>query len=93
MKHLRIKNKLRFTISMAVIFIFLFSIVNAISSKVFSYQQPQYDEVVVAYGDTLWTIASNLDGNIGENIYNIQKINNLENCNIFEGQILLIPSK
>ena len=93
MKHLRIKNKLRYTISMAVIFIFLFSIVNAISSKVFSYQQPQYDEVVVAYGDTLWTIASNLDGNIGENIYNIQKINNLENCNIFEGQILLIPSK
>ena len=93
MKHLKIKNKLRFTISMAVIFIFLFSIVNAISSKVFSYQEPKYEEIVVTYGDTLWNLASKLDGNIGENIYNIQKINNLENCNIFEGQILLIPSK
>ena len=93
MKHLKIKNKVRFTVSMLITFVFLFSVVSALPSKAFSYQEPKYEEIVVAYGDTLWSIAGNLDGNINENIYIIQKINNLENCNIFEGQKLLIPEE
>lgn len=93
MKHLRIKNRIRFTFSMIIIFLIIFSIFNAITSKAFSYQKPEYIEITVSCGDTLWSIAKNLDGNINENIYNIQKINKMENCNIYEGQKLLIPSK
>ena len=91
MKHLRIKNKARFTFSMMIIFLILFSMFSAITSKAFSYQEPKYIEITIAYGDTLWSIARDLEGNINENIYHIQKINKMENCNVYEGQKLLIP--
>ena len=91
MKHLKIKNKVRFTFSMFIIFLILTSIFSSITSKVFSHQEYKYIEITVAYGDTLWSIAQKLDGKISENIYTIQKINNLKDCNIFEGQKLLIP--
>lgn len=91
MKHLRIKNKVRFTISMFVIFAIIMTIFSTITSKAFSYQEPKYTEITVSYGDSLWNIAKDLKGNIHENIYKIQKINNLKNCDIYEGQLLLIP--
>lgn len=93
MKHLKIKNKVRFTVSMVILFAIVFSIFTSITSKAFSYQEPKYTEITVSYGDTLWSIAKELDGKINENIYNIQKINNLEDCNIYEGQKLLIPEE
>ena len=91
MKHLKIKNKARFTFSMFILFVIIISLFSMVTTKVFSYQEPKYSEITVSYGDTLWSIAKKLDGNINENIFNIQKINNLENCNIYEGQTLLIP--
>lgn len=91
MKHLRIKNKFRFTVSMCIIFVFIISFISAITSKTFSYQIPIYDNVVVSQGDTLWSLARSLEGNIHENIYKIQKINNLTDCNIYVGQTLKIP--
>ena len=93
MKHLKIKNKVRFTISMFIIFVLLFSIFNSITSKAFSFQAPEYIEITVSYGDTLWGIAKELEGNISENVFKIQDINNLEDCNIYEGQKLLIPKE
>lgn len=91
MKHLRIKNKFRFTLSMCIIFVFIISIFNAITSKTFSYQIPQYEYIIVSQGDTLWSLASSLDGNIHKNIYEIQKINQLDDCSIYIGQTLKIP--
>ena len=91
MRRLKIKNKARFTFSMFIIFVIIISLFSMVTTKVFSFQEPQYSEITVSYGDTLWSIAKKLDGNINENIFNIQKINNLENCNIYEGQTLLIP--
>lgn len=93
MKHLRIKNKFRFTVSMIIILTIVFSVFTSITTKVFSHQKPVYAEITVSYGDTLWSIAKKLDGKINENIYNIQKINNLNDCNIYEGQRLLIPEQ
>ena len=46
---------------------------------------------MVSQGDTLWSIASGLKGNVNENIYNIKKLNNLDSSNIFIGQELVIP--
>jgi LysM repeat protein len=48
---------------------------------------------VVSKGDTLWSIASELNGNIRENIYEIKKINNLKTSYIYEGQELQLPIK
>ena len=91
MKHLKIKNKVRFTISMFVIFMLFSSLISLFTSKTFSYQAPKYQEIVVSDGDTLWGLAKNLDGNIAENIYEIKKINHLEDCTIYIGQTLKIP--
>ena len=41
--------------------------------KVFSHEEQKYKNVVVCKGETLWSIAKELDGNVNENIYNIQK--------------------
>lgn len=93
MKHLKIKNKVRFTFSMFIIFAIFLFVISSITSRVFSCQEIKYSQITISYGDTLWNIAKELEGNIHENIYNIQKINNLDNCNIYEGQHILIPVK
>ncbi len=89
---MRIKNKTRFVISMIVISTLLFFIFNMLTTKVFSHEEPQYEKVLVADGDTLWSIAKNLDGDINRNIYEIKNINNLEKSNLYVGQELLIPA-
>lgn len=89
---MRIKSMPRFIISMSIIFVLMFSIFNCLFGGVFSYQEQTYEKVIVSNGDTLWSIASALDGNINENIFEIKKINNLNNCDIFVGQELLIPT-
>ncbi len=88
---MRIKNMPRFIFSMSVIFIIIVSIISMITTKVLSYEKPVYEKIIVSRGDTLWSIASNLTGNINKNIYQIQEINNLENANLYIGQELLIP--
>ena len=46
----------------------------------------------VIKGDSLWTIGMRFDKkNIEEFLFNTKKINNLDNSEIFEGQILIIP--
>ena len=93
MRHLKITNKIRFTVSLSIILGILFFIFSIITSKTFSYQKPEYMEIAVSQGDTLWSIAGSFEGNIRENIYLIQKINKMENCDIYVGQKLLVPSK
>lgn len=53
-------------------------------------------KVEIKYGDTIWDIAKN---NISEGedirnyIYEIRKINNLEEINIYPGKVILVPVK
>lgn len=88
---MRIKNMKRFVISMTIILTFIIFICNVITTKVFSHEEETYKTIKISTGDTLWAIASELDGNINENIYTIKKINNLEQSNLYVGQELLIP--
>lgn len=88
---MRIKNMPRFIFSMTILFIIVVSIISMITTKVLSYEKPTYEKIVVSNGDTLWSIASNLKGNINENIYHIREINHLEKANLSIGQELIIP--
>ncbi len=89
---MRIKSMPRFIISMSIIFIVVFSIFNSVFGVVFSHEEQKYEKVIVAKGDTLWSIAQTIDGNINENIFEIKKLNNLNNSDIYVGQELLIPT-
>ncbi|MBQ9267755.1 MAG: LysM peptidoglycan-binding domain-containing protein [Clostridia bacterium] len=62
-----------------------------LTNIVFSHEETKYEKVLVSNGDTLWSIASSLEGNINRNIYEIKKVNNLEKSNLYVGQELLIP--
>ncbi len=90
---MRIKNLKRFIISMTILFTIISFLCSLLTNKVFSYTAPEYEKIVVSKGDTLWSIASELNGNIRENIYEIKKINNLKTSYIYEGQELQLPIK
>ena len=90
---MRIKNMKRFILSLTILFIIISFLCSMITTKVFSYTAPEYEKIIISEGDTLWSIASSLNGNINENIYEIKKINELNNSFIYVGQELLIPCK
>ena len=88
---MRIKNMKRFIIALTILFISISFLCSMVSSKVFSYTAPTYKAIAISEGDTLWSIASKLEGNVNENIYKIKKINNLNDSYIYVGQEILIP--
>ena len=90
---MKIVNFPRFIISISILACVISFIISMATTKVFSASLIEYDKIVVSAGDTLWSIALNLDGNVKENIYDIKKVNNLSNSIIYEGQELLIPIK
>jgi nucleoid-associated protein YgaU len=49
--------------------------------------------VVVQAGDTLWSIATSLDGNgdVRALVYEIQQLNDLEGTGLVPGQVLQLP--
>ena len=88
---MKIVNMPRFIISMSIIVFVISFFMSMLTSVVFSASPIEYDTVVVSEGDTLWSIASSLEGNVRENIYIIKKINKLESSMIFVGQELSVP--
>lgn len=91
--NMKIKNMPRFIFSLTILFAVVSFVTSMFVTKVFSREPDQYENVIVCKGETLWSIASNLNGNINENVYTIKKINNLSNSSIYVGQELLIPIK
>lgn len=53
----------------------------------------EYKSITVRQGDTLWNIAAQYRGEteIREYIYQIKKLNNLDNATIYPGQKLDLP--
>ena len=95
---LKIVNKKRFIISItALCFLLLSCTCAAISNK--TSKNISYNKRYVYNGDTLWSIAEEeketnsyyKDKDIRDIIYDLKKINNMENSSLFEGQELYIP--
>lgn len=88
---MRIKSMPRFILFLTILFFAISFLTNMFLYKVFSHEEQLYKEVVVCKGETLWSIAKDLHGNVNENIYNIKKLNSLSNSNLYVGQTLVIP--
>ncbi|QOX62758.1 LysM peptidoglycan-binding domain-containing protein [Anoxybacterium hadale] len=96
-KKYRIKSKLRFTLFMTLMILFVFStagtVFGAYNSE--SLMKPIYSEILVQSGDTLWDLAQEF-GPEGKDtrmvIHEICRINELQANDIYPGQKILIPA-
>lgn len=88
---MKIVNLPRFIVSMTIIVCIISFVMSMLTNVVFSASPVEYETIIVAEGDTLWSIANSLGGNVRENIYNIKEVNNLESSMIYVGQELLVP--
>lgn len=96
---LRIKNKVKFITSTSILFIIIIFIFLSILNVTFSHTEIQYKQVIVIYGDTLWSIACDEEESneyyhnkdIRYIIDDIKTHNNLKDSNIQDGQTLIIP--
>ena len=88
---MKIVNLPRFIVSMTIIVCIISFVMSMLTNVVFSASPIEYNTINVSEGDTLWSIASALEGNIRENIYTIKEINNLESSMIYVGQEILVP--
>jgi nucleoid-associated protein YgaU len=86
-----LKNKLRFSASLSVLFIITGTLL--FSTSAYGYRDTGYTTMTVRQGDTLWSIAEkyNKQGDIRKYIYDIKKINKLSSSDIYAGSELLIP--
>ncbi len=88
---MKIVNVPRFIVSMTIIVCIISFVMSMLTNVVFSASPIEYETIIVAEGETLWSIASSLEGNVRENIYNIKEVNNLTSSIIYVGQELLVP--
>lgn len=96
-KKYRIKSKLRFTLFMTLMILFVFStagtVFGAYNSQ--SLMKPVYSEILVQSGDTLWNLAQEFgpdDKDTRFIIHEICRINDLQADSIYPGQKILIPA-
>jgi len=92
MKVYRLKNKNRF---FAVLFLMFTVIIFFVGSVISSGKNvnKEYKTITVRQGDTLWDIASKHCGKmeIRQYIYQIKKVNNLDDAIIYVGQKINLP--
>lgn len=90
-KKYRLNNKKRF---FSILFLLLIGVMLAGSVVAQAGNvRNEYREVTVMPGDTLWEIAQENGGDmdIRKYVYNIKKVNKLENATIYAGQKLYLP--
>ena len=90
---MKIVNFPRFIVAISRLACVASFFISMATAQVFSAEPVEYNSIIVAKGDTLWSIASKLEGNTKANIYDIQIKNDLNGSIIYEGQELLVPIK
>ena len=86
-----IKNKFKFIRSVTIIVFLLLTLFSTSIAK--SNEEAEIISYTVCKGDTLWNIAQEYKAenkDIRQYIYEIEKLNNMTNSNIYEGQTLKI---
>ncbi|MBQ9279959.1 MAG: LysM peptidoglycan-binding domain-containing protein [Clostridia bacterium] len=88
---MKIVNLPKFIIFMIIVMFLISFVTSMLTKTVFSASPTEYETIVVAKGDTIWSIASDIGGNIDKNVHEIKEINNIPNSIIYVGQELKIP--
>lgn len=86
---MRIVNKKRFIIAITILIVSIITLFSHCSAS----KKIEIKEITVSTGDTLWSIASRYkkDGqDVREYIYELRKLNNLDDCTIYPNQVLKI---
>ena len=84
---MKIVNKFKFIRTLAILLIIIY----AIFSNVIAKENRQVMQYTVGKGDTIWSIAKEHKQekeDIREYVYEIQKMNNMFNSNLAEGQVI-----
>lgn len=100
MKKFKIVNKKKFIFGTFIIFIAIIGLSLFVCKSSFSSGEVKYKEIEVISGDTLWTIARDENRNnpyyegkdIRFVVYDIDKLNNIGNNLLREGNKLLVPT-
>lgn len=97
-KKYRITSKFRFITSIVIMLMMLTASFNIITGFHVStaLTKPQYTNVQVTYGDTLWDIACQYksdDTDIRKAVYDICKVNDIEASDLKPGMTLKIPEQ
>lgn len=89
----KLKNKRRFYSFILVALIAFSSLLFATNIEGES-SEVQYTQITVEKGDTLWGIAQryNTDGDIRSYINIIEKVNNISDSTIYEGDVIILPA-
>ena len=76
---------------MAIFILGLAYITQTLISKVFAEEPIHIEEYIVNAGDTLWSLGCEYaNGDVREYVYNLRKLNNIDDCIIYPGQTLKI---
>lgn len=87
---MRIVNKKRFILAVTILTVLIITLFSHCSAMP---KNNEIESIVVSTGDTLWSIASEYKKpgqDVREYIYELRKLNNLENCTIYPGQEIQI---
>lgn len=88
-----LRNKRRFT-SLVTVFVLVFVLMSmAVIAGAHESEKAYFEMIKVRQGDTLWEIANKhcTNKDVREYIYDIKKLNNLEDSYIYVGQSLYLP--
>lgn len=90
---MRIKNKIKFIRSIAIIIFFLIALFNISIAK--TNTETEYIDYTISKGETLWDIAKEYtpdNKDIRQTIYEIKQLNNMTNSTIYPGQTIKIKN-
>lgn len=96
---MKIVNFKKFIRSIFVVLLIIFGLSLVCAKSTLSHKEVEYTKLYVCKGDTLWTIAKELQNSndyyknkdIRYIISNIKSINNLESSSLYVDQELMIP--